>query len=94
MSKALPLPHFDELVNLYLDNVDNFSVIIPKGFGHGFSVLSESATVVYLQSGPFNENHDTGINSIELEIDWEVEDPILSEKDKSLISFSKFQSPW
>lgn len=87
-------PTYGAFDYVYLDNVDNFSVIIPKGFGHGFSVLSESATVVYLQSGPFNDKHDSGINSLDLEIDWEVEDPILSEKDKSLISFSKFQSPW
>ena len=72
----------------------NITVLIPKGFAHGFSVLSENATVVYLQSGDFNEASDSGIYCLDLGIDWEVDNPVLSEKDQNLTKFSAYESPW
>ena len=48
---------------------------IPEGFAHGYSVLSDSATVVYLQSGDYSPEHDGSINPLSLDIDWKVEKP-------------------
>lgn len=59
-------------------------VIIPYGFGHGYSVLSETATVLYIQNGLYNKENEIGINPLSLRFDWKVSNPILSEKDKSL----------
>jgi dTDP-4-dehydrorhamnose 3,5-epimerase len=85
---------YGEHDSIYLDNEKNISVMIPLGFAHGFSVLSNEATVLYLQSGNFDENADTGIYSLDLGIDWEVDHGILSEKDKDLIKFQDFETPW
>lgn len=70
------------------------SIFIPEGFGHGFSVISRTATVLYLQSKPFSAIYDSGININSFDIDWEVENPIISDKDYELINFSDFESPW
>lgn len=70
------------------------SVFIPEGFGHGFSVISKSATVLYLQSKPFSAHHDAGVNINSFDIDWEVKNPIISDKDYGLVNFPDFDSPW
>tara|TARA_B100000242_G_C42982388_1_gene456000 strand:- start:317 stop:856 length:540 start_codon:yes stop_codon:yes gene_type:complete len=80
--------------SIKLNSSDPISLLIPKGFGHGFSVLSQSATVLYLQSGPFNDEHDSGIFYDSIGLDWQIDEPILSDKDKSLVSFEDFISPW
>ena len=68
------------------------SLFVPKGFGHGFSVYLESYSL-YVQSGPFNQDNDTGILYDSIGYDWKIDTPILSDKDKSLISFKDFTSP-
>ena len=62
----------------------NKGIYIPHGFGHGFSVVSDSAIILYLQSGSFDANLELGINPLSLELDWEVDSPILSNKDSNL----------
>ena len=75
-----------------LKDSDNNGLFIPEGFAHGYSVLSDTATVVYLQSGDYSPEHDGSINPLSLDIDWKVEKPILSEKDISATVFKEFRS--
>lgn len=78
--------------SIYLEEDDNKAILIPKGFAHGFSVISNEATVVYLQSGHFSEKHDKSINPLSLNIDWKVIDCKLSDKDKNAVPFDEFKS--
>ena len=63
-------------------------LFIPKGFAHGFSVLSEKAEVLYKCDGFYNKESEFGIiyNDPELNIDWQLPaaDTIISDKDKHL----------
>lgn len=63
-------------------------LFIPKGFAHGFSVLSEKAEVLYKCDGYYNKESEAGIiyNDPALHIDWRLpaEDAIISDKDKIL----------
>jgi dTDP-4-dehydrorhamnose 3,5-epimerase len=63
-------------------------LFVPKGFAHGFSVLSEKAEVLYKCDGFYNKESEAGIiyNDPALNIDWRipVELAIISEKDKDL----------
>lgn len=63
-------------------------LFIPKGFAHGFSVLSEKAEVIYKCDTYYNKESEAGIiyNDPEMNIDWRIpaEDAIISEKDKTL----------
>jgi dTDP-4-dehydrorhamnose 3,5-epimerase len=63
-------------------------LLVPKGFAHGFSVLSETAVVFYKCDELYAPDYDAGIafNDPVLAIDWMIPDEkaILSEKDKKL----------
>lgn len=63
-------------------------LFIPKGFAHGFSVLSDKAEVLYKCDGLYNRESEGGIiyNDPALEIDWRIptEEAIISDKDKVL----------
>ncbi len=78
--------------SIKLKGNDNLAIFIPEGYAHGFSVLSEYAVVVYLQSKDFDEQYDESINPLSLEIDWMVENPIISEKDLRAVGFAEFDS--
>jgi len=70
-------------------SADNFlQLLIPKGFAHGFSVLSEHATLYYKCDDYYHPQSESGIryDDPDLGIDWKI-DParaIISEKDRSL----------
>ena len=66
------------------------SIYIPEGFGHGFSVLSETATILYIQDGEYKSEYEIGVNPLSLDYDWQVEDPIVSDKDSNLPSIKHF----
>ncbi|HYM92635.1 MAG TPA: dTDP-4-dehydrorhamnose 3,5-epimerase, partial [Chitinophagaceae bacterium] len=63
-------------------------LFIPKGFAHGFSVLSERAIVIYKCDTFYNKEAESGIsyNDPALKIDWQIppDKMIVSEKDKQL----------
>jgi len=67
---------------------NNLSVFVPEGFGHGFSVLSDQATVIYLQSGEYNPKMEGGIHPLSIDFDWEVESPIISDRDNNHPNFN------
>jgi dTDP-4-dehydrorhamnose 3,5-epimerase len=69
------------------------SLYIPKGFAHGYSVLSDSAILSYKCIGKYHKGSDSGIiwNDVDLNIDWKLnEEPIISERDKALMTFNEF----
>jgi dTDP-4-dehydrorhamnose 3,5-epimerase len=60
-------------------------LFIPDGFAHGFCVLSDTALVQYKVSSSYNPSAEISIrwNDPEIGIRWPVENPILSEKDRT-----------
>ena len=66
-------------------------LFIPPGFAHGFSVLSETAVVLYKCDAFYNKQSEAGIryDDKELQINWEIEKgkEIVSEKDVQLPFF-------
>ena len=73
-------------------------LFIPKGFAHGFVVLSESARVLYKSDNYYNPTHENGIlwNDKDLNIDWKIsaDDIILSVKDNNLLPLAKIINPF
>jgi len=63
-------------------------LLVPRGFAHGFSVLSETAIVMYKCDGLYHKESEGGIiyNDPELNIDWKVEagKELVSDKDAIL----------
>ena len=83
---------YGEYVAIELSAENNKQLFIPRGFLHGFAVLSESATFFYKCDNIYNKESEDGINPMDktLNIDWKVplDKIILSEKDKLARSFS------
>ena len=78
-------PTFGQWVGVELSEENKKQLLIPKGFAHGFSVLSETAVVFYKCDDYYHPESDRGIiyNDPSLNIDWKVkpEEAIVSEKD-------------
>ncbi len=78
-------PSFGRSVRVELSARNRRLIFIPKGFAHGFSVLSSSANVQYLCDVVYHPEADGGINPLDpaLGIDWGLprEGMILKEKD-------------
>lgn len=68
-----------------LDSENKDQVLIPEGFAHGFSVLSETAVIQYKCSSFYSPEHERGISlsDPELDINWKLGSlaPIVSGKD-------------
>ena len=83
--------------SIELSSENNKQLLVPKGFAHGFQVLSNEAIVNYKVDNFYNPKSDSGIvwNDKDLSIDWNLDlKPILSVKDLKLISFKEFKSPF
>jgi dTDP-4-dehydrorhamnose 3,5-epimerase len=73
-----------------LDGEKHRQLFVPPGFGHGFCLLSDEADVLYRLSAYFDPELETGIawNDPEIGIEWPIEDPVLSERDRSAPSLA------
>ena len=68
-------------------------LIIPKFYAHGFECLSKHAHVFYHIDKYQDKKHESGIkyNDKKLRIKWKTKKPILSKRDKNLMSLDQFQ---
>ena len=86
------LPTFGEKVSVVLSAENKQQLWIPKGFAHGFSVVSETALVCYKCDAYYNKSSDMGIHPLDkiLNIDWKIpkDHQRISEKDLELPTFN------
>jgi dTDP-4-dehydrorhamnose 3,5-epimerase len=82
---------FGKWFGIELTAENKTQLYVPRGFGHGFSVLSETAVFAYKCDNFYNKESEAGIvyNDTHLNIDWIIpaEDAVLSEKDQILPAF-------
>lgn len=80
-------------------SAENFKqLLIPAGFAHGFSVLSETAIVQYKCTDYYHPETEGGImfNDSDIDIDWGIplDEAVVSDKDLKHPSFAEFDSPF
>jgi dTDP-4-dehydrorhamnose 3,5-epimerase len=84
-------PTYGKVFAIELTAENKMQLLIPRGFAHGFSVLSETAEVMYKCDGIYNKASELGIkyNDPILKIDWQISESeaIVSEKDQQLPGF-------
>jgi len=78
-------PTFGQHTAVELSSDNKHQMFIPKGFAHGFSVLSETALVYYKCSDYYYPEGERGLfwNDPDLHINWKITDPVVSEKDQN-----------
>lgn len=91
-------PTYGRHVAAELSGENHLQFFIPRGFAHGFAVLSETALIQYKCDNFYNPEADGGISILDgsLGIDWgiDIESAILSEKDKRHPVLADFESPF
>ena len=91
-------PTYGKHVAVELTENNHRQLFIPKGFAHGFSVLSDTAVFQYKCDDFYHPELDGGINILDesLEIEWKIptEKAILSEKDTKHPMLKDFDSPF
>ncbi len=77
---------FGKTFSILLNDINRKQLLVPRGFAHGFAVLSKSAVVLYKVDNLYNPKAERGImyNDPSFNINWEVpsSERILSDKDK------------
>ncbi len=84
-------PNFGKWVSVLLSGENHRQIFIPKGFAHGFVVRSETADFLYKCSDYFEAADDRGVlwNDPGIGIDWQIDDPIISDKDKRYLPLAE-----
>ena len=82
---------FSKWVSYILDDTSKESLFVPNGFAHGFLVLEKETIVSYKVDRPYNLNSECSIiwNDKILGIDWTIQKPFLSLKDKEALTFEE-----
>lgn len=91
-------PTYKEWFAAILTEEDSKALYLPRGFAHGFLVLSNSADILYKCSDFYRPDDEGGIiwNDPDIAIDWplkeySIDEPILSDKDQRLPSLRELE---
>jgi len=86
-------PTFGQHLALELSEANHTQVFIPAGFAHGFAVLSDEAVFQYKCSEFYSKEHERAIrfDDPDLKINWSIENPIVSDKDRSAKFFREIE---
>jgi len=89
---------YKQSLSIVLSGENKKQIFVPKGFAHGFLVLSDTATIAYKVDENYAPDLDSGIawNDEEINIDWGIsaEDIQLSGKDKNLKPLAEIKNPF
>ena len=86
-------PTFGQYLSFELSEENHTQIFIPLGFAHGFAVLSDEAVFQYKCSEFYSKEHERAIrfDDPDLKIDWGIENPIVSDKDKEAKFFKEIE---
>jgi dTDP-4-dehydrorhamnose 3,5-epimerase len=86
-------PTYGRWEGVRLDDVDRRALYVSEGLGHGFSALTDDATLAYLVSQPYNPGHEWTVHPMdpELAVDWGLDgrEPLLSDRDAVAPTFAQ-----
>ena len=89
---------YGQHISILLSGENQKQFFVPRGFAHGFLVLSEKATFFYKCDNFYNKESEGGIkyDDLDLNIDWQFDTDklIISEKDQSLPNFKSAKKAW
>lgn len=76
-------PTFGKWTGIILSEMNKYQIYVPEGFAHGFCVMSKTADIIYKCTDFYKPGDEYGIlwDDPDLDIDWDVDNVVLSEKD-------------
>lgn len=89
-------PTYGQVYSHEINETNKLQLFIPKGFAHGFATLEDQTIFYYKCTNLYNKESEGGVlwNDPDLNIDWKVANPILSEKDHHNPKMADFDSPF
>lgn len=89
---------YGKYFSVILSSTNKKQLFIPKGFAHGFLVLSKKAIFSYKVDNYYSSSHDSGIlwNDPKINIDWKLSSDklIISKKDKRFLNLDQIDNPF
>src|SRR6056297_203390 len=84
-------PNYGKWIGEILSEDNTKMLYVPEGFAHGFCSLKDNSLIMYKCTKEYSSEHEAGIrwNDPDIGIDWPIQDPILSKKDKNLPSLKE-----
>lgn len=73
---------FKEFISVEISRENGYSVYIPKGCAHGFLALEDDTITVYNVSTVYNAKYDSGISYDSFGMNWNIKNPIISDRDR------------
>lgn len=87
-------PTFAQWEVFSLDGRQPQALYIPKGCAHGFLSLEDDTCMLYNVSQVYNRDCDTGIRWDSFGYQWEVEHPVISDRDRGFAAMEEYMSPF
>ncbi len=89
-------PWYGQWVSIVLNDDNKWMYWIPEGFAHGFKTLENNTVFFYKCTCTYNKESEGSIlwNDPDLNINWDISEPILSPKDIQSPVFKNFESPF
>ncbi|MBE6817489.1 MAG: dTDP-4-dehydrorhamnose 3,5-epimerase [Ruminococcaceae bacterium] len=85
---------YGKFFSIELNENENTSLYIPVGFAHGFKALEDNTLMLYNVSGVYNRECDQGIKWDSIGFNWNISNPVLSDRDRTFIPLSDFETPF
>jgi len=89
-------PTYGQHFSVELSEENQLQFYIPVGFAHGFAAWEENTILAYKCSNIYHKDSERTIlyNDNDLNIDWNIKNPIVTEKDLQGVCFKDFISPF
>ncbi|NUM31534.1 MAG: dTDP-4-dehydrorhamnose 3,5-epimerase [Bacteroidetes bacterium] len=89
-------PTYGKSISINISENNYYQLWVPQGFAHGFLVLEDNTIFQYKCTDYYNKEAEGGIlfNDPDLNLNWEISSPIISDKDLKLPYFKDFVSPF
>ena len=89
-------PTYGKWESVVLNEDNKLQFWIPEGFAHGFVTLEDNTIFAYKCTNVYNKESEGSLlwNDPDININWNIENPILSEKDKISPLFKNFETPF
>lgn len=87
-------PSYGKWHKFELNEINKHLLWVPPGFAHGFLTLEDNTIFTYKCTNFYNKESEWSIlwNDESLNIDWKIENPLLSDKDKLASKFTSFET--